>query len=115
MGQVCHQAFYQRSEPCVDCAVQKSKETGRPALQPKLEEYVDLEKMPCLYAYPIYAGHALKEAFVSMDFDLPARGEIEDKLQSSNVLLRNLILSAVDGVIAADKRGNILIFNDMGG
>ena len=68
--------------------------------------------MPCLYAYPIYSGNTI-EAFVSIDFDLPARGEIEDKLQSSNVLLRNLILSAVDGVIAADKRGKILIFNDM--
>ena len=50
---------------------------------------------------------------MSLDFDLPARGEIEDKLQSSNALLRNLILSAVDGVIAADKQGKILIFNDM--
>jgi two-component system NtrC family sensor kinase len=112
VGQVCHQTFYHRSEPCVDCAVQKSKETGQPALHPKLEEYIDLEKMPCLYAYPIHAGNTI-EAFVSMDFDLPARGEIEDKLQSSNVLLRNLILSAVDGVIAADKRGKILIFNNM--
>ena len=53
------------------------------------------------------------EAFVSMDFDLPVRGKIEDKLQSSNALLRNLILSAVDGVIAADKKGKILIFNNM--
>jgi PAS domain S-box-containing protein len=48
-----------------------------------------------------------------MDFDLPTRGAIEEKLQSSNDLLRNLILSAVDGVIAADKKGKILIFNDM--
>ncbi len=39
--------------------------------------------------------------------------EIEVALQSSNALLRNLILSAVDGVIAADKKGRILIFNDM--
>ncbi|MBA4394720.1 MAG: PAS domain-containing sensor histidine kinase [Desulfobacca sp.] len=52
-------------------------------------------------------------AYVSLDFDLPARGKFENKLQSSNALLRNLILSAVDGVIAADKQGRILIFNDM--
>ncbi len=48
-----------------------------------------------------------------MDFDLPARGQIDAKLKSSNTLLRNLIFSAVDGVIAADKKGNILIFNEM--
>ena len=112
LGHLCHRVFHDRSEPCVNCAVQKARQTGRPALQPKPEESTNLEKMPCFYAYPIHAGDKI-EAFVSMDFDLPTRGEIEDKLQSSNALLRNLILSAVDGVIAADKRGKILIFNDM--
>ncbi len=53
------------------------------------------------------------EAFVSLDFDLPDRGEFDEKAQSSNAFLRNLILSAVDSVIAADKKGQILIFNDM--
>ena len=33
-------------------------------------------------------------------------------LEHSNEFLRSLILSAVDSVIAADMRGNILIFND---
>jgi PAS domain S-box-containing protein len=33
-------------------------------------------------------------------------------LYRSNAFLRNLIFSAVDGVIAADKKGNILIFNE---
>ncbi|MFH0786819.1 MAG: ATP-binding protein [Pseudomonadota bacterium] len=112
VGRLCHQLFYDRPEPCINCAVQKSKETGRPTLQPKGEEYSDLERMPCFYAYPIYTDNKI-EAFVSLDFDLPTRGEIEYKLQSSNALLRNLILSAVDGVIAADKKGRILIFNDM--
>ncbi len=112
IGHLCHRVFHDRSEPCVNCAVQKARQTGRPALQPKPEESTNLEKMPCFYAYPIHAEGKI-EAFVSMDFDLPTRGEIEDKLQSSNALLRNLILSAVDGVIAADKRGKILIFNNM--
>lgn len=112
IGHLCHQIFYNRSEPCHHCGVLQAKETGRPALHPKPEEYTDLEKMPCFFAYPIFTDNQI-EAFVSMDFDLPVRGKIEDKLQSSNVLLRNLILSAVDGVIAADKKGKILIFNTM--
>lgn len=112
VGHLCHQAFYNRTEPCENCAVKQSRLTGRPALQPKPEDAANLENVPCFYAYPITAGDKI-EAFVSMDFDLPTRGEIENKLQSSNALLRNLILSAVDGVIAADKRGKILIFNDM--
>jgi two-component system, NtrC family, sensor kinase len=112
VGHLCHQVFYNRSEPCLHCGVLQARETGRPALHPKPEEYADLEKMPCYYAYPIGTDNKI-EAFVSLDFDLPVRGKIEDKLQSSNVLLRNLILSAVDGVIAADKSGKILIFNNM--
>jgi two-component system NtrC family sensor kinase len=67
--------------------------------------------MPCFFAYPIYSGDEI-EAYVSMDFDLPTRGGLEEKLQRSNAFLRNLIFSAVDGVIASDMRGNILIFND---
>ncbi|MFZ0132859.1 MAG: ATP-binding protein [Desulfobacterales bacterium] len=112
IGQHCHRAFYNRTLPCENCAVIETSKTGRTYLQSKPENSVNLEKMPCFYAYPVFKGDQI-EAFVSMDFDLPTRGQIEDKLQSSNTLLRNLILSAVDGVIAADKMGKILIFNDM--
>ncbi|MDZ7580658.1 MAG: ATP-binding protein [Deltaproteobacteria bacterium] len=112
IGQLCHRVFNNRPEPCENCAVIKSNQTGRPALQTKPEYTASLEKLPCFYAYPVFAGEKI-EAFVSMDFDLPTRGQIEEKLQSSNTLLRNLIFSAVDGVIAADKKGNILIFNEM--
>jgi len=113
VGRLCHQLFYDRAEPCVSCAVQKARETGRPALQPKTVEYAELDKFPCLYAYPIFTDDKI-EAFVSLDFDLPARGEIHESLTSSSFkLLRNLILSAVDGVIAANKQGRILIFNDV--
>ena len=113
VGRPCHQVFYDRPEPCVNCAVQKAKETGRPALQPKMVEYAELDKFPCLYAYPISIEDGT-QAFVSMDFDLPARGDIHESLTSSSFkLLRNLILSAVDGVIAANKQGRILIFNDV--
>ncbi|MFO7687931.1 MAG: ATP-binding protein [Desulfobacterales bacterium] len=112
IGQLCHQVFNNRPEPCENCAVIKSSQTGRPALQAKPEYTANLEKLPCFYAYPVFAGEKV-DAFVSMDFDLPTRGQLEAKLKSSNTLLRNLIFSAVDGVIAADKKGNILIFNEM--
>ncbi len=112
VGSLCHQVFYDRPEPCPNCAVHRARETGLPALQPKLGEFTETRAIPCLYAYPVYTDNKI-EAFVSLDFDLPARSEIEVSLQSSNALLRNLILSAVDGVIAADKKGRILIFNEM--
>jgi len=111
VGHTCHKILYDRNIPCETCAVKVSLETGKPALRPKTESAADLETMPCFYAYPIFEEGNI-DALVSLDFDLPTRGEIERKLQRSNALLRNLILSAVDGVIAADKTGKILIFND---
>jgi PAS domain S-box-containing protein len=40
------------------------------------------------------------------------RSEVEENLERTNALLRNLITSAVDGVIAADMQGKIIVFND---
>ncbi|MBW1990164.1 MAG: PAS domain S-box protein [Deltaproteobacteria bacterium] len=44
-----------------------------------------------------------------MDLDLP---DVEETLSRSNAFLKNLILSSVDGVIASDMKGKILIFNE---
>lgn len=44
--------------------------------------------------------------------DLPRLGKLEEELQRSNSFLTNMLLSAVDGVIAADLTGKIIIFND---
>jgi two-component system NtrC family sensor kinase len=111
VGKYCHQVFYDRPSPCENCAVKESKEKRKPTLMPKPENTLDINEMPCYFSYPIYSGDDI-EAYVSMDFDLPTRGGLEEKLQRSNAFLRNLIFSAVDGVIASDKKGKILIFND---
>jgi two-component system, NtrC family, sensor kinase len=111
VGKQCHQVFHDRSSPCINCAVEEALQTGKPALIPKPDDSLDLSRMPCYYSYPIYSGKKI-EAFVSMDFDLPTIGGLEKKMKQSNALLRNLIFSAVDGVIAADKKGKIIIFNE---
>jgi len=111
IGKQCYQVFCDRPSPCINCAVEEALRTGKPALIPKPDDSLDLSRMPCYYSYPIYSGEDI-EAFVSMDFDLPTIGGLEEKMKQSNALLRNLILSAVDGVIAADKKGKILIFNE---
>ena len=102
IGKYCYKEFYDRTSPCENCAVEVSMEKGTLVLMPKPEEALDLNEIPCYYAYPLYDGKDI-EAFVSMDFDLPTRGGIEEKLQRTSAFLRNLIHSAVDGVIAGDK------------
>jgi two-component system NtrC family sensor kinase len=111
IGNCCYQVFYERRDPCDNCAVKEASKKGKPTLMPKPENKLDLNEMPCYFAYPIFSGDEI-EAYVSMDFDLPTRGGLEEKLHRSNAFLRNLILSAVDCVIASDKTGKILVFND---
>ena len=111
IGKKCHRVFYGRSTPCIECAARRVMETAKSAFQSRSGGPGMAESMPCFYAYPIFDGDRI-EAVVSMDFELPPRSEIEAQLQRANALLRNLILSSVDGVIAADKSGKILIYND---
>ena len=111
VGQLCYQVLHARSEPCGHCAVKTALETRQPAWSPRNEDLLSDETVPCHYAYPVFAGDAI-EAVVSMEMELPARSQIEEKLQRSNAFLRNLITSSVDGVMAADKKGKVIIYND---
>ncbi|NQT69440.1 MAG: PAS domain S-box protein [Desulfobacteraceae bacterium] len=111
IGKICYEVFSNRSSPCENCAGTEALGEGKTVLKPKPEDNLDLEKMPCYYAYPLFKGKDI-EAFVSMDFDLPTKGGIEEKFQRSKAFLRNIILSSVDGIIANDRTGKILIFNE---
>lgn len=111
IGQTCYEVFYGRDSPCLNCSVKEALEKRQPCLSPKPTSSLELDHLQCYYAYPLFAGDQI-EALVSMDFHLPTRAGIDQKLHQNNVLLRNLFLSAVDAVIAADKTGNILVFNE---
>jgi two-component system NtrC family sensor kinase len=111
IGKYCYRVFHGRQGHCDSCAVMEASKKGKPTLMPKRDDTLDLNEMPCYFAYPIFSGDVI-EAYVSMDFDLPTRGGLEEKLHRSNAFLRNLILSAVDCVIASDKTGKIIVFNE---
>ncbi|MDJ0722019.1 MAG: ATP-binding protein [Desulfobacterales bacterium] len=49
---------------------------------------------------------------IILDSQKDALASLEERLRHSNAFLKNLILSSVDGVMAADRKGKILIFND---
>ncbi|MDJ0803896.1 MAG: ATP-binding protein [Desulfobacterales bacterium] len=49
---------------------------------------------------------------ITLDSEKSSQASLEDRLRHSYAFLKNLILSSVDGVMAADRKGKILIFND---
>ena len=110
-GQQCYQILYNRHTLCPVCPAEETKKTCQPAvIKSRIDSSSD-DMKACLYAYPIMDDDRL-EAITLMDFDLPVFEGMEAELQRSNAFLRKLLQSAVDGIIASDMKGNILIFND---
>jgi two-component system, NtrC family, sensor kinase len=110
-GTVCHESFHDRQATCENCPAKEVFRTGKSAFKSGTDNNREPGKVFCLYAYPIMDGEAV-EAAVVLDFDFPSTGGLEEKLQRSNAFLRNLIGSSVDAIIAADRAGKILFFND---
>jgi len=111
IGQRCHKALYGRETPCPNCPAIEVLKNREPALRDIRNSTLNSERISCLYSYPVKCGD-ITEAMVVLDFEFPSLEGLEEQLQRSNAFFRRLIRSAVDGVIAADKSGKIIIFND---
>jgi len=111
IGKKCFEVLYDREAPCGDCPTLEVGRKREPALSPGYHPVSRPGKIPCLYSFPIFSGQDIA-AFVLLDFDFPALDALEEKMRRTNAFLNNLIHSAVDCVIAADRTGKILIFND---
>lgn len=65
----------------------------------------------------LLTGHPIRNekgeiiGYEGINLDITERKRIEDELRETNEFLMNLIESSVDGIIAADMKGNIIIFN----
>ncbi len=110
VGRPCYQAVCDRGEPCTSCAVRAVIATGEPAWGHPPEDG-GAARPGCHFAYPVASGGRL-EAVAALELVPPPHTRAEDQLRRSNALLRNLIVSCVDGVIAADKTGKVIIFNE---
>lgn len=64
-----------------------------------------------LTGYPIKNESGEIVGYEGINLDITERKRIEDELREANEFFRNLIESSVDGIIAADMTGNIIIFN----
>lgn len=112
IGRSCYEVIPGCSSPCPNCPANEVLKTGKASLRyDQCYNFEGTMDMLCLYSYPVYLGNQV-DALVMLDFDLPALKNMEERRIRSNSFLRNLIHSAVDGVIAADPTGKILIFNE---
>ncbi|QTA78213.1 Two component system sensor histidine kinase, PAS domain-containing [Desulfonema limicola] len=107
----CYKVLFGFDSPCIDCPANEVKKTHRPSLKSARSDCLGLEVPSCMYSYPIQSETGIN-AMVMLDFELPTVEGLEERLRYSNAFLHNLILSAVDAVIASDRKGKIIIFNE---
>ena len=111
IGKKCYEYFYEEDAPCTTCPVPEVLESRRPVVRKMTTAGEGHEQSQCLQATPIFDGGEI-EAVTVLDIDLVHLHHLETELTRSNAFLRNLIMSSVDGIIASDMKGNILIFNE---
>jgi len=107
---LCYKVFFDHISPCHDCPAQKALKTQIPALRKNLNYKDNDNLILCSYSYPIFDKGKIS-ALAVLEFDRPTKEEMREELQRANAFLKNLILSSVDAVIAADLTGKIFIFN----
>ncbi|OGQ09067.1 MAG: hypothetical protein A2026_07615 [Deltaproteobacteria bacterium RBG_19FT_COMBO_46_12] len=64
-----------------------------------------------LTGYPIKSEKGEVIGYQGINLDISERKRIENELREANEFFMNLIESSVDGIIAADMKGDIFIFN----
>ncbi len=111
IGKQCYKRLCDWETPGENCPALNVINGLKPILREKSGDEPSDKWTTCRYAYPIFSGEKI-DAVAILEFDRPSREEIEEQLRHANAFFKNLILSSVDGVIAADKTGKILIFND---
>ena len=118
IGSTCYDIYFEFSTPCDDCPACRVLHNGKPILRHSSKSLLESERVSCFPIYSVGAESSedslaapIIDALLMVDFDLPRIGKLEEQLRRSNAFLKNMLNSAVDGVIAADRRGKIFIFN----
>jgi PAS domain S-box-containing protein len=117
VGRHCHEAFYKTETPCYDCPAVEILKTHKPASRRLDEWFPKSGNNLCLRGAPIFEDNDI-EAVAILDHPLSDFRDSERQRATSflwepnSFFVWNLMLSSADGVIAADRKGKILIFND---
>ncbi|MBI9084131.1 MAG: DUF342 domain-containing protein [Desulfobacterales bacterium] len=110
-GKPCYAVFFKRDAPCENCGLETVLKQGRPIVTPRRDGTPGTQGLLHNYIYPLYKGEAI-ESLVCLGLELPVKDVPIRMTELSKSFLFNLIHSAADGVIAADKKGNIRVFNE---
>lgn len=110
LGKSCFEAVFSLDAPCRDCALPEVLAT-KEAVMRRPPRAVPDSRTACRRFLPL-TGRGRVEAVAVTDMT-PERMAVESaEMSSANAFLKNLLMSSVDGIIASNMHGGILIFNE---
>jgi len=119
-GKHCYELRYGLDKPCKEmgqlCYLEdKLEEIKEKGFFSTIIEHTD-EEGDTLYdvitVAPIFDEKGEVVQLLEASRDVTERIKLEREVQKSNTFLENVIKSTVDGIVAVDTKGNLLIFNE---
>ncbi len=112
IGRYCYEYYYHKDRICPECPLVRAAASKVPMVREPLPSGITKDANFCFRITPLLDESGSVTALAVSDTDHTNVDSLEHELTRSNAFLRNLIMSSVDGIIAADMRGKIIIFNE---
>jgi PAS domain S-box-containing protein len=112
VGIPCYQAYKGLEEKCPVCLVEKTFGERRPQVNEEWGRTKEGEAIPYLvYTAPIFGKKGKIPYVIEMSVDLREKKRLEGELRASQDFLNNLIENSIDGIIAINASGKVIVFN----
>jgi len=112
VGIPCYQAYKGLEEKCPVCLVEKTFGERRPQVNEEWGRTKEGEAIPYLvYTAPIFGKKGRIPYVIEMSVDLREKKRLEGELRASQDFLNNLIENSIDGIIAINASGKVIVFN----
>ena len=117
IGKHCYEVRYELDRPCRDygqpCYMEEVENKGQ--FISTTHEYVNKDgetRYDVITVSPITdeRGHIVQ--ILEASRDITERMRYQKEAQKTSIFLKNVIESAVDGIVVVDTKGNVLIFNE---
>jgi two-component system NtrC family sensor kinase len=120
LGKHCYEVRYALDRPCKEIGLpcfleDRLQEIQKNGFYSAIKEYTDDNqkvRFDVITVAPILDEKGQIIRLVEASRDVTKRVGLEREVQESNTFFQNVIQSTVDGIVAVDTKGNVLIFNE---
>jgi len=112
VGRPCYEAYKGLGQKCPDCLVEKTFLERKPQVSEECGRTKEGATIPYLVrTAPIFDPQGKIPYVIEMAVDLREKKRLEGELHASQDFLTQLIENSIDGIVAVDASGRVIVFN----